>query len=127
MSESDETGSAQMSESEETNSAQMLDSDDAGSAQIPLSVDDFSTYVTEWSRLVEMDFEASLGELSSDGNGNFIARIEICCRLFAPDRRGQQMWYGANGKINTVTNSMSTNLCGSAVRIHAMIAGSTQA
>ena len=53
------SGSAQMSESVET-----------GSAQMSIWVDEYSVYVSEWSRLVQMDFEASLGELCGDGNAN---------------------------------------------------------
>ena len=48
----------------------MSESVEAGSAQMSLWVEKYSVYVAEWSRLVRMNFEASQGELSPDGNAN---------------------------------------------------------
>ena len=48
----------------------MLESEEAESAQGSVVVEEYSVYVSEWCRLVQMEFDASIGESSGDGNAN---------------------------------------------------------
>ena len=96
----------------------MLESDEADSAQMSVVVEEYSVSVSEWSRLVQMDFDASLGESSGDGNANSSQNHGML-----PAVRVEP---ASKENVVTAINSMSVSLCGLAVRIHAAIVGSTQ-